>query len=150
MTPPPFGKNPNVSRFFSRDGFPKLQVVFVKLSAAQFNISQRLRSYFWNCPDVPCYRKIRWLKVYFNTSALTMVGVLCQKYLFRPTICCLELSSSLSLLTPPVGKIHPFHITLITLPLFLNEIWIIKISYQLGPSGPSWSISHHVRMYLCL
>ena len=61
-------------------GFTKLQVVFVKLSAAQNKISQSLRSYFWNSPDVPCYRKIRKLKVYFDTSSLTMVGVLSSKY----------------------------------------------------------------------
>ena len=36
----------------------QLQVVFVKLSAAQYKISQGSRSYFCICPDVPCYRKI--------------------------------------------------------------------------------------------
>ena len=58
----------------------KLQVVFVKLSAAQYRISQSLRSYLWNCLDVPCYRKIWKFKTYFNTSALTMVGVLMAIY----------------------------------------------------------------------
>ena len=57
----------------------KLQVVFVNLSAAWYRISKSSRSYFWKCPDVTCYRKIWKIKVYFDISVLTMVGVLWLK-----------------------------------------------------------------------
>ena len=54
----------------------QLQVVFVKLSATQYNISQSSRFYLLNCLVVARSRKLWKLQVYFNTSALTIVWVL--------------------------------------------------------------------------